>query len=109
MAYMQNVGMGRMETVGLGYNLNVGLVMATVVGASQFTKVGKTVSISAGDKIQLICGQSKLVLTPTAIYIEGNDVHIKSSSKVQVDGPADVLLNSGSAQSAPLGPKGKEE
>ncbi|MBZ2207612.1 type VI secretion system Vgr family protein [Massilia soli] len=109
MAYMQNVGMGRMENVGLGYDLNVGLVMATVVGASQFTKVGKTVSISAGDKIQLICGQSKLVLTPTAIYIEGNDVHIKSSSKVQLDGPADVLLNSGSAQSAPLGPKGKEE
>lgn len=109
MAYMQNVGMGRMENVGMGYDLNVGLVMATVVGASQFTKVGKTVSISAGDRIQLICGQSKLVLTPNAIYLEGNDVHIKSSSKVQVDGPADVLLNSGGSQSAPVGPKGKGE
>jgi type VI secretion system secreted protein VgrG len=109
MAYMQNVGMGRMETVGMGYDLNVGLVMATVVGASQFTTVGKTVSISAGDKIQFVCGQSKLVLTPSAIYLEGDDVHIKTSSKVQIDGPADVLLNSGGAQNAPVGPKGKSE
>jgi type VI secretion system secreted protein VgrG len=109
MAYMQNVGMGRMENVGAGYDLNVGLVMATVVGASQFTKAGKTISISAGDKIQFICGQSKLVLTPSAIYLEGNDVHIKTGSKVQIDGPADVLLNSGGAQSAPVGPQDKEE
>lgn len=109
MAYLQNVGMGRMENVGLGYDLNVGLIMATIVGASQFTKVGKTVSISAGDKIQFVCGQSKLVLTPSAIYVEGNDVHIKASSKVQVDGPADVLLNTGGAQGAPVGPQGKDE
>lgn len=109
MAYMQNVGMGRMENVGTGYDLNVGLVMATVVGGNQFTKVGKTISISAGDKIQLICGQSKLILTPSAIYLESDDVHIKTSRKVQIDGPADVLLNSGGAQSAPVGPQDKEE
>ena len=109
MAYMQNVGLGRVENVGMGYDLNVGLVMATVVGASQYTNVGKTISISAGDKIQLICGQSKLVLTPDAIYLEGNDVHIKTGSRVQIDGPADVLLNSGGARGAPLGPRSKKE
>jgi type VI secretion system secreted protein VgrG len=109
MAYMQNVGMGRIENVGMGYDLNIGLIMATIVGTSQFTKVGNTVSISAGDKIQFICGQSKVVLTPTAIYLESSDVHIKSGSKVHIDAPGDVLLNTGGAQSAPLGAQGKEK
>jgi type VI secretion system secreted protein VgrG len=109
MAYMQNVGMGRVENVGMGYDLNVGLIMTNIVGVSQFTKVGKTISISAGDKIQFICGQSKLVLTPDAIYVESPDVHVKAGGIVHVDGPGDVLLNSGGAQSAPLGPQDNDE
>lgn len=109
MAYMQNVGMGRMENVGMGYDLNVGLIMSTIIGANQFTKVGNTISISAGDKIQFICGQSKVVLTASAIYLESNDVHIKSGSKVHIDAPGDVLLNTGGAQDAPLGAVGKDK
>ncbi len=103
MAYMQNVGMGRMETVGMGYNLNVGLMMATNVGMSQTTTVGKTVKVSAGERIELVCGNSKIVLTPDAIYLESPDIHVKAGKKVHIDGPDDVLLNSGSAQSAPGG------
>ncbi|WP_229477125.1 type VI secretion system Vgr family protein [Massilia rubra] len=101
MASMQNVGMGRIDTVGMAYNLNVGMIMATVVGRSQTTKVGKVVSVSAGETIELVCGGSKFVMTPDAIYLESKDIHIKASAKVHVDGPADVLLNSGSAESAP--------
>ncbi|NHZ93318.1 type VI secretion system tip protein VgrG [Massilia sp. CCM 8733] len=101
MASMQNVGMGRIDTVGMAYNLNVGMIMATVVGRSQTTKVGKVVSVNAGEKIELVCGNSKFVMTPDAIYLESKDIHIKASGKVHVDGPADVLLNSGSAESAP--------
>ncbi|WP_229413400.1 type VI secretion system Vgr family protein [Massilia violaceinigra] len=103
MASMQNVGMGRVDTVGMAYNLNVGMVMATVVGKSQTTKVGKVVSVSAGDRIELVCGGSKFVMTPDAIYLESKNIHIKASGKVHVDGPGDVLLNSGGAESPPGG------
>lgn len=109
MAYLQNVGMGRMENVGMGYDLNVGLIMTTIVGTNQFTKVGNAISISAGDKIQFICGQSKVVLTQSAIYFESDEVHIKSGSKVHIDAPGDVLLNTGGAQGAPLGAQGKDK
>ena len=105
MAYMQNVGMGRMENVGLGYSLNVGMIMNTVVGISQITKVGNTISVSAGDKIEFTCGGSKIVMTPDAIYLESKDIHIKAGAKVHIDGPDDVLLNSGTAQSPPGGEK----
>ncbi|MDM5179464.1 type VI secretion system tip protein TssI/VgrG [Massilia sp. DJPM01] len=101
MAYMQNVGMGRMDTVGMGYNLNVGMIMATMVGQSQTTTVGKTVAISAGERIELVCGKSKFVMTPDAIYLESKEVHIKTGSKVHIDGPDDVALNSGTAKSPP--------
>jgi type VI secretion system secreted protein VgrG len=103
MASMQNVGMGRIDTVGMAYNLNVGMLMATVVGRSQTTRVGKLVSLHAGEKIELVCGKSKFVMTPDAIYLESQDIHIKASGTVHVDGPADVHLNSGGAHSAPDG------
>jgi type VI secretion system secreted protein VgrG len=102
-AYMQNVGMGRMETVGMGYNLNVGLIMATTVGITQTTNAGKSVHINAGDKIELVCGKSKFVMTPDAIYLESAEIHVKAGTKVHIDGPADVLLNTGTAQSPPGG------
>ena len=101
MAYMQNVGMGRVETVGMGYNLNVGVMMVTMVGQSQTTTVGKTIAVSAGEKIELLCGKSKFVMTPDAIYLESNEVHIKTGSTVRIDGPDDVMLNSGTAKSPP--------
>ncbi|NIA00654.1 type VI secretion system Vgr family protein [Massilia sp. CCM 8734] len=100
-AYMQNVGMGRMETVGMGYSLNVGLIMATTVGVTQTTNAGKSVHINAGDKIELVCGKSKFVMTPDAIYLESAEIHVKAGTKVHIDGPADVLLNTGTAQSPP--------
>lgn len=107
MAYMQNVGMGRMDSVGMGYNLNVGLIMATVVGLSKITKVGKIASVSAGEKIEFSCGKSKVVITPNAIHLESDDIHIKASGKVHIDGPGDVLLNAGAAQSAPISNEGR--
>ena len=105
MVSMQNVGMARMDNVGMAYSLNVGMLMNTLVGISQITKVGKTISVSAGDKIEFVCGDSKFTMTPDAIYLETKDLHIKSANMVHIDGPKDVLLNSGTAKAAP----GKED
>jgi type VI secretion system secreted protein VgrG len=108
MVSMQNVGMARMDNVGMAYSLNVGMLMNTLVGVSQITKVGKTISVSAGDKIEFTCGDSKFTMTPDAIYLETKDLHIKTTNKVHVDGPADVLLNSGTAKCAPGNEEKKE-
>lgn len=103
LASMQNVGMGKMVNVGGAYSLNVGMMMSTVVGMSSFTKVGQTFSLSAGEKIELVCGSSKMVLTPDAIYLDGPEIHIKSANYVHIDGPSDILMNGGSAMTAPGG------
>ncbi len=91
----------RIATVGVAYNLNVGVVMATLVGMTQTTKVGKTINVAAGESIELVCGNSKIMLTPDAVYIEGDQIHVKAATKVNIDGPDDVLLNSGTAKGAP--------
>ena len=104
-AYMQNVGLGRMENVGLGYSLNVGMIMATTVGMKQTTTVGTTMSVSAGEKMEFVCGSSRLVMTPDAIYLDSPVIHLKSGTTVNIDGPDDVLLNSGTAVRAPGAPQ----
>ncbi len=101
MAYMQNVGLGRMENVGMGYSLNVGMMMATTVGMKQTTTIGTTMSLTAGEQIEFVCGNSRLVMTPDAIYLDSAIIHIKSGTTVNIDGPDDVMLNSGTAASAP--------
>ena len=108
MASMQNVGLGRMENVGMGYSLNVGMIMSTVVGMNMTTKVGTTLSVSAGDKIEFVCGASRIVMTPDAIFLDTKTVHIKSATTVNIDGPKDILLNSGTAISAPGAEKEKK-
>ena len=108
-AYLQNVGMGRMENVGLGYSLNVGAIMNTLVGLSKSTQVGlnhslnvgRNITLKAGNQITLQVGNSRLVLTEDAIYLDAGEIHVKAGTKVHVDGPDDVLLNTGTAQPAP--------
>ncbi|UZH09846.1 type VI secretion system tip protein TssI/VgrG [Halomonas sp. BDJS001] len=108
-AYLQNVGMGRMENVGLGYSLNVGAIMNTLVGLSKSTQVGlnhslnvgRNITLKAGNQLTLQVGNSRLVLTEDAIYLDAGEIHVKAGTKVHVDGPDDVLLNTGTAQPAP--------
>jgi type VI secretion system secreted protein VgrG len=107
MASMQSVGLGRMENVGLGYSLNVGAMMVTVVGQSKTEQIGKTLSITAAEKVEIVCGSSKFVMTPEAIYLDSKAIHLKSGTKIHLDGPDDVLLNTGTAQPAPSGSAGE--
>ena len=108
-AYLQNVGMGRMGNVGLGYSLNVGAIMNTLVGLSKSTQVGlnhslnvgRNITLKAGKQLTLQVGNSRLVLTENAIYLDAGEIHVKAGTKVHVDGPDDVLLNTGTAQPAP--------
>ncbi|MBE0464322.1 MAG: type VI secretion system Vgr family protein [Halomonadaceae bacterium] len=108
-AYLQNVGLARMENVGLGYSLNVGALMNTLVGLSQTTQVGlnhslnvgRNITLKAGNQLTLQVGNSRLVLTENSIYLDAGEIHVKAGTKVHIDGPDDVLLNTGTAQPAP--------
>ena len=101
LAKMLTIGGLYQTTVGGAMNTSVVLMQTEQVGLSKDVKVGKTLSISAGDRIELICGDSKITLLPKSVHIESPDIHLKAANHVHVDGPKDVMLNSGTAQAAP--------
>ena len=94
MAYLQNVGLGRMENVGLGYSLNVGMAMNTLVGLSQTsqigidktTTVGQHLTLQAGESITLKVGASTLVMKADGtITINGKSIDVVGSEHIGLD------------------------
>ncbi len=101
MASMQNVGLGKMTNIGLGYLRNVGAALISIVLMWRSDKVGKTWSREAGDKIEDKVGTSQVTLTPNAIYLIADTIHIIGRKNVHIDAPNDIHLNTGTAQPAP--------
>ena len=89
------------ETVKLAKAETIGLAKALTTGLAYQVSVGTIESHIAGMQMQFICGDSKIVLKPNSIHIESPQIHIKSGTKVHIDAPDDVLLNTGTAQPAP--------
>src|SRR5690606_23651102 len=89
------------ETVKLAKAETIGLAKALTTGLAYQVSVGTIEAHIAGMQMQVICGNSKIVLKPDAIHIESPQIHIKSGTKVHSDAPDDVLLNTGTAQPAP--------
>ncbi|MNQ33942.1 Phage-related baseplate assembly protein [compost metagenome] len=98
---IQNVGLGKMTNIGLGYSRNVGGMLGSIVGLTRVDQIGKTWSVTAGDKIEFICGDSTIVLMPDAIHIQAKDIHLKAQNRIHQDAPQKVHVNSGTAQPAP--------
>jgi type VI secretion system secreted protein VgrG len=103
------VGGAHALTVGGMMNTAVGLAQAEEVGLSKTVMVGKTFSITAGERLEISVGKSKFVMTPDAIYLEADNIHLKANEAVHLDGPKDILLNSGTAQSPPDGNAGESQ
>ncbi len=109
LAAAETVGLAKALTVGAGYqvtvagamNTSVGLAQLEQVGMNKRVDVGKTLTLHAGDKIELVVGDSRIVLTPQAIYLSAKDIHLTANQTIRADAPQDVHLNSGSAQPAP--------
>ncbi|QEW05721.1 type VI secretion system tip protein TssI/VgrG [Nitrincola iocasae] len=114
---IKSVGLARIQAVGLNETLTVGGMQQSLVGLSRIQrvgikdslKVGKTLSIEAGETIELVCGASKIVLTPSAIHLDSPTIHILGGSAVNIDGGT-VNINCGAASGAsPEGPDEPEE
>ena len=114
---IKSVGLARISAVGLNETLTVGGMQQSLVGLSRIQrvgikdslKVGQTLSIEAGETIELVCGASKIVLTPSAIHLDSPTIHILGGSAVNIDGGS-VNINCGAASGAsPEGPDEPEE
>ncbi|WP_409523501.1 type VI secretion system tip protein TssI/VgrG [Nitrincola sp. MINF-07-Sa-05] len=111
---MKSVGLMRFQAVGLNETLTVGGMQQSLVGLSRIQrvgikdslKVGKTLSIEAGETIELVCGDSKLVLTPSAIHLDTPDIHLLGGKSVNIDGRM-ININGNVASAAR--PEGVEE
>ena len=63
------------------------------VGQSKHVNVGKTLTLNAGDRIELVCGKSSLVMTSDgAVSINGSTFDFSASGPVQISGK-DIDLN----------------
>lgn len=91
----ESVGMNATETVTLAkatsvggvYALTVGAAMNVAVGLAAFEEVGMTKKIIVGDKLEIICGASRLVMESGGkVTIEGTEFLFAASGDVKVQG-----------------------
>ena len=101
LAKAETIGLAKALTIGLGYQITVGAAMNTSValmqteqvGQSKRVDVGKTLTMNAGDRIELVCGKSSLVMTSDgAVTISGSTFDFSASGPVQITGK-DIDLN----------------
>ncbi|MFM9924876.1 type VI secretion system tip protein TssI/VgrG [Variovorax sp. H27-G14] len=101
LAKAETIGLAKALTIGLGYQVTVGAAMNTTValmqteqvGQSKRVDVGKTLTFNAGDRIELVCGKSSLVMTSEGVVtINGSSFDFSASGPVQVSGK-DIDLN----------------
>jgi type VI secretion system secreted protein VgrG len=102
-AKIENVGMAKMLSIGGAYQMTVGAVMnetvaisrteqvgmtkTTMVGKNSIEKIGKTKTINAGEKIELVCGEGKIVIEKSGkIEIVGKELHLSATGPVKING-----------------------
>jgi type VI secretion system secreted protein VgrG len=102
-AKIENVGMAKMLSIGGAYQMTVGAVMnetvaisrteqvgmtkTAMVGKNSIEKIGKTKTINAGEKIELVCGEGKIVIEKSGkIEIVGKELHLSATGPVKING-----------------------
>lgn len=79
-AYALTSAMLKNEAVGLLSAEEVGIKKYLLVGMDYSINVGSTLNITAGDKIEITCGASKLTMDSSGkIELSGTDITVKSS------------------------------
>lgn len=88
-----NVGANHSVTVGKNDTLNVGADRNLTIGKNETVKIGKTLAIEAGDQVTVKTGKASITMKKDgSITIEGKDITIKGSGKVNIKASSDVIV-----------------
>ncbi|MFX4311281.1 type VI secretion system tip protein VgrG [Enterobacter sp. 63] len=106
-ALMQSsqVGIQKSLLVGKGYDVSVGENVTFSVGKTRRESTGKVAVYSAGEHLELVCGQARLVLTQDgSIFLNGTAINLQGAQTISGDGPV-VNWNCGVSKSPPKAPE----
>lgn len=106
-ALMQSsqIGMQKSLLVGKGYDVSVGENVTFSVGKSRKESTGKVAVYSAGEHLELVCGQARLVLTQDGgIFLNGTAINLQGAQTISGDGPV-INWNCGAAKNPPDAPE----
>lgn len=88
-----SIGADDSTTVGGAHSLGIAKGSSISVGEDSSIKVGKNLIIDAGDSITLKCGSATITMKKNGnIAIEGKDISIKGSSKININADSDVNI-----------------
>ncbi|MCB2263522.1 MAG: type VI secretion system tip protein VgrG [Candidatus Thiosymbion ectosymbiont of Robbea hypermnestra] len=82
-----SIGAAYQVSVGGAMNTSVGLIQAEEVGLSKNVLVGKKFFIKAGDELEIVVGDSSLVMKQDGtIKLQGKLIHTSGGDGVKIDG-----------------------
>ncbi|MDU2940982.1 MAG: type VI secretion system tip protein TssI/VgrG [Enterobacteriaceae bacterium] len=105
-ALMQSsqVGIQKSLLVGKGYNVDVGENVTFTVGQTRRESAGKVAVYSAGEHLELRCGQARLVLTQDGkIFLNGTAINLQGVQAVSGDSSV-INWNCGASENPPKAP-----
>lgn len=106
-ALMQSsqVGIQKSLLVGKGYDVSVGENVTFTVGKSKTESTGKVAVYSAGEHLELRCGQARLVLTQDgSIFLNGTAINLQGMQTLSGDALM-INWNCGAAEDPPKAPQ----
>lgn len=99
------VGIQKSLLVGRGYNVSVGENVTFTVGKNKTESTGKVAVYSAGEHLELRCGQARLVLTQDGkIFLNGTAINLQGVQTLSGDALM-INWNCGAAEDPPKAPE----
>jgi type VI secretion system secreted protein VgrG len=91
--HQESVGDNRTTSIGKDDTLKVGENRNTSVGKDDSLNVGKNFVIDAGDQVVIKTGQASITMKKDGtITIQGKDITIKGSGKINVDASNNIIM-----------------
>ncbi|QHM71831.1 type VI secretion system Vgr family protein [Mixta intestinalis] len=98
------VGVEKSLWVGENYSVDVGQALSCTVGVRKTETVGQVSVTNAGDHLELVCGQARIVLTSDGgIYLQGKHIELLAENALNGDA-AMTQWNCGATQAPPSAP-----
>lgn len=89
------IGNNRKEQVGVDEEIEIKNNQKRKVGKKHESTIGMTYKLTAGKKITLVCGQSKIEMTPSGITISSVQINVTGNATVDVKAPMTTVNASG--------------